>query len=145
MILVDANLLLYARDSGSEHHAAAITWLTRQLNGASRVGLPWESLTAFVRIATHPRVYDRPLTADEAWSQVEEWLGATPAWVPLPTERHGSVLGSLIRRHDIRGNLVSDAVLAALAVEHGLEICSADTDFARFPEVQWQNPLTRSA
>lgn len=141
MILVDANLLLYARDSSSGHHQAARDWLTGQMNGAARVGLPWASLTAFARIATHPRVYDRPLTADQVWDQVEEWLGAGPAWVPHPTERHAAVLGELVRRHDVRGNLVADAALAALAIEHGLEICSADTDFARFPEVAWSNPL----
>lgn len=141
MILVDANLLLYARDTLGDQHHAALRWLTEQLNGATRVGLPWPSLTAFVRIATHPRVYEQPLSAAEAWSQVEAWLEADPAWVPLPTERHGAVLGNLIRRHDVRGNLVSDAVLAALAIEHGLELCSAGTDFARFPEVRWRNPL----
>lgn len=141
MILVDANLLLYARDSRSDQHVPAREWLTDQLNGEARVGLPWASLTAFVRIATHPRVYENPLTADQAWGQVEEWLAAAPAWVPLPTERHADVLGELVRRHDIRGNLVPDAALAALAVEHGLELCSADTDFARFREVNWRNPL----
>ncbi len=141
MILVDANLLLYARDSRSPAHPVASAWLTDQLNGTTRVGLPWPSLTAFVRIATHPRVYDQPLTAHEAWDQVEEWLSATPAWIPLPTDRHTTVLGRLIRRHDVRGNLVPDAVLAALALEHGLELCSADTDFARFAEIRWHNPL----
>lgn len=141
MILVDANLLLYARDSSSGQHRAAERWLTDQLNGTARVGLPWQTLTAFVRIATHPRVYDRPLAAEEAWAQVEEWLAADPVWIPLPTERHGSVLGDLIRRHDVRGNLVPDAALAALAIEHGLELCSADTDFARFAELRWRNPL----
>lgn len=142
MILVDANLLLYARDSRSAHHEAARDWLTNQLNGDVRVGLPWASLTAFVRIATHPRVYDDPLTAGQAWDQVEEWLDAGPTWIPQPTPRHGAVLGEIVRRHDVRGNLVADAVLAALALEHGLEVRSADSDFARFPEVRWSNPLT---
>jgi len=141
VILIDANLLLYARDSQSDRHDRAREWLTAQLNGSARVGLPWASLIAFVRIATHPRVYDRPLTAKQAWSQVEEWLSAGTAWIPVPTQRHGSILGDLIRRHDIRGNLVTDAALAALAIEHGLELCSADSDFARFPEVKWRNPL----
>lgn len=142
MILVDANLLLYARDSRSEHHEAARDWLTDQLNDSARVGLPWATLTAFVRIATHPRVYIEPLTADQAWAQVEEWLAAGPAWVPLPTERHAAVLGELVRRHDVRGNLVTDAALAALALEHGLEVRSTDSDFARFTEVRWSNPLS---
>ena len=141
MILVDANLLLYARDTSSPWHVAAQRWLADRLDGAPRVGLPWQSLTAFVRIATHPRVYERPLTADQAWDQVEQWLAPAPSWVPVPGGQHGRILGELIRRHDIRGNLVPDAALAALAIEHGLELCSADSDFARFPEIRWSNPL----
>ncbi len=140
-MLVDANLLLYARDADSPFHDAAREWLVEQLCGPVRVGLPWQSLTAFVRISTHPRASLRPLTPDEAWQQVEEWLAAEPAWVPTPTARHVEVLGGLVRRHQLRGNLVADAHLAALAVEHGLRLCSTDTDFARFPEVAWTNPL----
>ena len=130
------------RDSSSTHHSIAREWLTDESDGETRVGFPWPSLHAFVRIETHPRVYERPPTAEEAWSQVGEWLAAAPAWVPLPTDRHGSGLGDLIRRYDIRGYLVADAALAALAIEHGLELCSADTDFARFHELRWRNPLT---
>lgn len=144
MILVDANLLLYAHDSNSPHHDDARRWLSDQLNGNSRVGLPWQSLIAFVRIATHPRVYANPLSSDEAWTQIEEWLAATPVWIPLPTERHASILGAMVREHDVTGALVSDAELAALAIEHGLELCSVDTDFARFPQLQWHNPLLDS-
>ncbi len=141
MILVDANLLLYARDESSEHHEKARSWLTTQLNGTNRVGLPWQSLTAFWRIATHPRVYAQPLTPSEAWAQIEDWLAAGPSWVPVPTQRHAAVLRSLVADHHVAGNLVPDAVLAALAVEHGLEVCSADTDFAAFTGLSWHNPL----
>lgn len=140
-MLLDANLLLCARDAESPHHDRARDWLTARLNGAVRVGLPWQSLVAFVRIGTHPRAYDRPLTPDEAWQQVRDWLSAETAWVPSPTDRHAEVLGELMGRYQLRGNLVSDAHLAALAIEHGLQICSADTDFARFSEVRWLNPL----
>ena len=140
-MLVDANLLLFAVDSRAPHHPRAAAWLTEQLNGDRRVGIPWESLTAFVRISTHPRASDRPLRPDAAWSFVEDWLAAPAVWIPTPTDRHATVLGSLIRDHQLTGNLVSDAHLAALAIEHGLEICSADTDFARFPEITWRNPL----
>lgn len=141
MILVDANLLLYARDSSSPQHRAAAAWLTEVLNGPARVGLPWASLLAFARIATHPRVYEQPLTAAQAWKQIDDWLAAPAAWIPQPTDRHAAVAGEIMRTCDVRGNLVPDADLAALAVEHGLEIRSADSDFAQFPQVAWRNPL----
>lgn len=140
-MLLDANLLLYARDEASGQHQAAREWLSEQLNGPARVGLPWPSLLAFVRIATHPRASASPLSPADAWLQVEEWLAAGPAWIPAPTERHAELVGGLVRRYELRGNLVPDAHLAALAVEHGLEVCSADTDFARFQEVRWRNPI----
>ncbi len=140
-MLVDANLLLFAVDETSRFHAVAADWLTKKLNGPGRLGLPWQSLGAFLRISTHPRAADNPLTPDQAWAQVEDWLAADPAWIPSPTERHADVLGSLVRSYDLRGNLISDAQLAALAIEHGLMVCSADTDFARFREVRWENPL----
>jgi uncharacterized protein len=78
---------------------------------------------------------------DQAWDFVEAWLAAATVWVPTPTERHADVLGGLIRRYRLAGNLVPDAHLAAIAIEHGLEVCSADTDFARFSEIRWRNPL----
>jgi toxin-antitoxin system PIN domain toxin len=140
-LLIDANLLLYAVDSASDHHARTAEWLTEQLNGDGRVGMPWESLAAFVRIATHPRASEQPLSPGDAWGFVEEWLAAPTVWVPLPTDRHAEVLGGLVRRHRIAGNLIPDAHMAALAIEHGLEVCSADTDFARFTEIRWRNPL----
>lgn len=140
-MLVDANLLLYARDSSSPEHDAAREWLEARLNGSTRVGLPWASLVAFLRVATHPRVYEQPLAAEDAWQQVADWLAAPAAWVPGPTAAHADVLGRLVRGHRVTGALVSDAHLAALAIEHGVELCSADTDFARFTELRWHNPL----
>jgi toxin-antitoxin system PIN domain toxin len=140
-MLIDANLLLYAVDASGPMHAVAARWLEEQLNGGRRVGLPWESLTAFVRIATHPRASAKPLKPAQAWRFVDAWLGLPTVWIPQPTERHVEVLGSLIARYQIAGNLVPDAHLAAIAVQHGLEVCSADTDFARFTEVRWLNPL----
>lgn len=140
-MLLDANLLLYAVHRGAAQHEAAIAWLTEQLNGSRRVGIPWQSLGAFLRIATHPRAFERPLTPATAWQRVGDWLSSPAAWVPEPGGTHAQILGELIEKHDIRGNLVPDAQLAALAIEHGLEVCSADSDFARFPEVRWTNPL----
>lgn len=140
-MVVDANLLLFARDQGSAQHEAAREWLTGVLNGGVRVGLPWASLLAFARISTHPRAYERPLSSADAWEQVEDWLEAPAAWIPSPTERHRELLGWLIQTHEITGNLIPDAHLAALALEHGVALCSADSDFARFTELRWVNPL----
>jgi toxin-antitoxin system PIN domain toxin len=140
-MLIDANLLLYAVDSTAPAHERAARWLSDQLNGDRRVGIPWESITAFLRIATHPRASDDPLKPEIAWRFVTDWLAMPTVWVPLPTDDHARVLGELVRRHQVAGNLVPDAHLAAIAVEHGLEVCSADTDFARFTEIRWRNPV----
>ncbi len=144
MTLIDANLLLYAANGQSAEHEVSSAWLEGQLNGRRRVGIPWESLTAFVRLATNPRVVPAPLSAREAWRFVEGWLSVPVAWIPIPTEQHADVLGALIVKYRITGKLVPDAHIAALAIEHGLEIYSADTDFARFTEIRWINPLARS-
>jgi uncharacterized protein len=140
-MLVDANVLLYAVHEQSPFHTAAQEWLAEQLNGPRRVGLAWQSLVSFLRIATHPRIFERPLTPADAWARVAEWLDVQVAWVPDPGERHASILGNLVVRHHVSGALVPDAELAALAIEHGLTIYSADSDFARFPEVEWHNPV----
>lgn len=140
-MLIDANLLLYAVDRSSPHHPAAAVWLTDQLNGSRRVGLPWQSLVAFLRVSTHPRASRRPLAPAEAWAHVADWLAVDVAWIPTPTAPHAHILAGLVAAHDLRGNLIPDGELAALAIEHGLVVCSADTDFARFSEVTWQNPL----
>ncbi len=141
-MLVDANVLLYAVDEQSRAHSAARNWLEEALNGSRRIGLPWQSLMAFVRIVTHPRALPTPLTPADAWSFVADWLDAPAAWVPQPGRGYREILGRLVCDLDLRGNLVSDALLAALALEHGLTIVSADTDFARFRELTWLNPLS---
>ena len=142
-MLVDSNLLIYAVDEQSAFHGEAAAWRTEQLNGPRRVGLPWQSLASFVRLTTHPRALPVPLTASQAWSYVTDWLDVADVWTPVPGRRHADILGALLTKYHVRGNLVPDAQLAALAVEHGLELCSADTDFARFAEVRWLNPLGR--
>ncbi|MSP60723.1 MAG: type II toxin-antitoxin system VapC family toxin [Myxococcales bacterium] len=141
MILVDANLLIYAHVASAERHQAARAWLDGKLNGTARVGLPWPSLLAFVRLVINPRVFARPEPIAKAWRQVEEWLGCDTVWIPEPTAHHGEVLGRLLREGGMRTNLVPDAHLAALAIEHGLTISSCDSDFARFSGVRWENPL----
>lgn len=140
-MLVDANLLIFAVNKQADQHQAAARWLTEQLNGPHRVGLPWQTLAAFLRIVTHPRAFPRPLQPAQAWQQVTDWLAAPVAWIPEPGSEYGRILGELIATYDVRGNLVPDAALAALALEHGLTIYSDDTDFARFRELRWENPL----
>ena len=141
MILVDANLLVYAATASLSQHGRALAWLDARLNSTAPVGLSWPSLLAFVRLVSNPRVFERPRPLPDAWSQVEAWLGCEPAWIPQPTEQHRDVLGRLIRTSVERSNLVADAHLAALAIEHGLVLCSTDGDFARFPGLRWENPL----
>jgi uncharacterized protein len=113
----------------------------QKLNGAARVGLPWPSLLGFLRIATNPRAFRSPLTMAAAWEQVSSWLSAEMVWTPEPTERHAGVLGKLLALPGVYGNPGPDAHLAALAIEHGLTLCSTDGDVARFPGLTWLNPL----
>jgi toxin-antitoxin system PIN domain toxin len=141
VILVDANLLLYAVNADAPEHELSKTWLDRALSGATRVGLSWPSLLAFVRLSSNPMVVRNPQTPAAAWQQVREWLGADVAWIPVPGERHADILGQLISLPMMSSRLVSDAHMAALAIEHGLTLCSTDGDFARFPGLKWQNPL----
>lgn len=143
VVLLDANILLYAVDQDSSLHAPARDWVEAALNGPRRVGIPWVSLTAFLRIATNPRAFRAPLPPVDAWSIVEVWLDAPAVWVPAPGRGHREILGRLVRDLDLRANLIPDAVLAALCIEHGLEMISADTDFARFTDLVWRNPLAR--
>lgn len=140
-MLIDANVLLYAADEASPFHEKAKAWLEANLNGLRRVGIPWESYRAFLRIATNPRALENPLRPGAAWELVEEWLDAPTTWVPQPSSGHRRLLGRLITQLDLRGNLVTDAVLAAYCIEFGLAIVSNDSDFARFTEIRWINPL----
>ena len=140
-MLVDANLLLYAVDRASVHHMHAQRWLDAALKDKRRVALPWQSLGTFVRIITNPRSSTNPLSAEQAWTCVKRWLDAEPTWIPPATERTAAILGELIVTHNVTANLVPDAMLAALAIENGLTIMSADTDVARFSEARWENPL----
>jgi len=141
VILVDANLLIYAVGRSFPQHERARAWLDEKLSGSAQVGLPWSSLLAFVRITSHPRVFGRPQTVSEAWRRVEAWLDCPSGWIPVPTERHREILGALLRGSATSADLVGDAHLAALAIEHGLILCSTDGDFARFPGLRWENPL----
>ena len=140
-MLVDANILLFAVDEHSRFHPTARHWLEETLRGAERVALPWQSLGAFLRLSTNSRVYPRPLAPEVAWAQVSAWLALDTVWAPNPGPSYAEILGRLLLRYDVRANLVPDAQLSALALEHGLSVYSADTDFARFTEIEWVNPL----
>jgi toxin-antitoxin system PIN domain toxin len=143
VILIDVNILVYATNSATSQHASAHEWLNRKLAETDRVGLPWASLLGFLRLATGTRIFPRALTMADAWTQVSRWLECEPVWIPQPTERHAETLGKLIAEPGVHSNLVPDAHLAALAIEHGLTLCSTDGDFARFPGLKWSNPLAR--
>ena len=141
MILVDANLLLYAANHAAPEHEQARSWLDENLNGTTRVGLPWPSLLAFVRIASNPIILRHPIRPADAWRQVKAWLACDVVWIPLPTTQHATVFERLLDPPAVTSRLIPDAHLAALAIEHGLTLCSTDGDFAKFPELRWRNPL----
>jgi uncharacterized protein len=141
MILVDANLLLYAEDSLSEHHQAARTWWDAQLSGAEPVCLCWPVLTAFIRIGTNVRLHRRPLTLGEAVERVQSWFDQPCVRIIYPGEQHWAIFQVMLRDGKAIGSLVSDAHLAAMAVEHNCILQSTDVDFARFKGLKWNNPI----
>lgn len=141
MILIDVNLLLYASIESFRQHEAAKEWLDGQLSGSPKVGMPWLSVLAYLRLSTNARIFKPPVSMAVAWQRVSAWLAAEPVWIPQPTERHAEVFGELLALPGVQGDLVPDAHLAALAIEHGLTLCSTDGDFARFQGLRWQNPL----
>lgn len=139
--MVDASLLVYAHVIDFEQHEAALEWLEAQLSSTPRLGLPWPSLLAFVRLVTNPRLFAEPESITGAWRQVTAWLDAASVWTPGPTGDHRAVLDDCLQASALRANDVPDAHLAALAVEHGLRLATTDGGFARFPRLQWFNPL----
>lgn len=140
MKVVDANVLLYAVDLNTEHHEASSQWLDQALGGRDTVGFTWMALTAFVRISTRIGLFPEPLTTADAMEQVRDWLAAPGARVADPTRQHVAVLGRLLSHTGSGGNLVSDAHLAAIALEHGADVVSYDADFHRFPELRSHRP-----
>jgi uncharacterized protein len=141
VILPDVNLLLYAYEEASPFHDRARAWLESMLSGHDTVGLSWTVLLAFVRLSTRARLYESSLAPAKAFDIVESWLAQPVAVVVHPTERHLAILRGLLEPLGTAGNITTDAHLAALAIEHGGEVCSADTDFARFRGLRWTNPL----
>ena len=141
MILVDANLLLYAYDPNAAEHEASRLWLEATLSGSALVRFSWLTLWGFLRIITNPRVFEHPLTIAEAEGHVSAWLAQPSAGILEPGERHWEILRQLARDGQATGPLVMDAALAAIAIEHGATLCTTDRDFARFPDLTWTNPI----
>lgn len=141
MILVDANLLLYAYHPRAEQHDKSRAWLEAVLSGPDLIRFTWLTLWAFIRIATNPRVFDRPLSVSEAEEAISSWLAQPASGILDPGERHWDILCALMRDGQTVGPLVMDAVLAAIAIEHGATICTTDRDFSRFSGLKWTNPL----
>lgn len=142
MILVDANLLLYAYHPRAEQHEKSRAWLEKALSGPEFVRFAWLTLWAFLRISTSPRVFERPLSPSEAEAAISSWLALPAVGILEPGERHWDILRDLVRDGQTTGPLVMDAVLAAIALEHGATLCTTDRDFSRFSRLRWTNPLT---
>ncbi len=140
MKLVDANVLLYAVNTDAERHEPSRRWLDRALSGDDTVAFAWIALLAFVRLVTKAGLFPQPLTVDQAMDRVHAWLAASPAVVVEPTADHPATLRRLLQDVGVGGNLVNDAHLAALALEHRCVVVSWDHDFSRFPDVRWQQP-----
>lgn len=145
MILVDANLLLYAHHPRADQHEASREWLEATLDGPDLVRFAWLTLWAFLRISTNPRVFERPLSTSEADATVSSWLERPVAGILEPGERHWEILRRLMRDGQTIGALVMDAVVAAIAVEHGATLYTTDRDFSRFAGLRWTNPLATTA
>jgi uncharacterized protein len=145
VILVDANLLLYAYNPRAAQHGQSRAWLESVLSGSDLVRFAWLTLWAFLRIATSPRVFERPLSVSEAEAAISAWLAQPVAGTLEPGERHWDILCGIVRDGQAAGPLVMDAVLAAIALEHGATVCTTDRDFLRFPGLKWINPLSPKA
>ena len=141
MILPDINLLVYAHDETSKCHAQAKLWWESQLNGSQLIGLSWVTVLGFIRLLTNPRIFQNPYTPAEILAIVKTWLEQPHVRMIDPAEQHFTLLAKLIEQIGTAGNLTTDAHLAALAMERGLVLQTADADFARFPGLKWNNPL----
>ncbi len=142
MTIIDANVLLYAYNADAPQHKAAAQWLASLLKSAEPIGLPWATVWAFIRISTNSRIWSHPRSTEDVFAIIREWL-AQPGVVLLnPGPLHAEILEKLVDDYGAIGPLVTDAVLAALAIEHGAVLASTDQDFRRFPDVRWVNPLS---
>jgi toxin-antitoxin system PIN domain toxin len=141
VIVLDANILLYAYDAASDQHVKARAWVEEALSGTDPVGLPWQSVTAFIRIVTNPRLSGMRFTPAEVVDLVDQWVTQPNVRLLGPGDHHWSFLRQMILEGQARGPLITDAQLAALTIEHGGMLCTTDRDFSRFPGLRWQNPI----
>ena len=141
MTVLDANVLLYAYHPRSDHHDRSRSWLEETLSSPTPVRLAWWTIFAFLRISTSPRIFEQPLRMSEASSIVSSWLAVATVSILEPGERYWEIFHGLLRAAQVSGPLVTDAALAALAIEHGATLCTTDRDFARFPGLRTFNPL----
>jgi len=142
VIVVDANLLIYSYDLDSAHHKKSLSWLEELLSGMEAVGLPWQSVSAFLRVITNRRLSGMRVTLEQAVQVVDEWLQQPNVQILGPADQHWSVLRRMILEGRASGPLVSDAEIAAITIEHGAVLHTTDRDFARFPGLRWKNPLS---
>ena len=142
MIILDANILLYAYDSASPHHAKARSWIEPAFSGASPIGLPWQTVGAFLRIMTNPRLPGERFSLTEAVQIVERWLEQPNVRLLAPGDDHWALFRQMIVEGQAPGPLITDAQLAALTIEYGGVLHTTDRDFARFPGLRWKNPLS---
>lgn len=141
MILVDTNILLYAEDSLNPLHEDARQWWDTQLSGEFPVCLCWSILTSFIRVSTNRQIFKKPLTVNQALMRVQSWIDQPCLRLINPTASHWQIFQTMLLGGQAKANLVVDAHLAALAVEHGCVLYSTDSDFSRFPKLKWKNPL----
>ena len=141
MIFLDANVLIYAVNEDAPLNRKTKRWLEFSLSGSETVGFSWNVLLAFLRLSTRPGLFRNPLTIAAACDVVDSWLDQSSATIVHPGPRHPRIFRDLLVPLGTGGNLTSDAHLAAIAIEHGAELCSFDADFARFPGLKWRNPL----
>ena len=145
MILPDLNVIVHAYNRGSASHRQASEWWETVLSSSRPVGLCWAVMLGFIRLATQRRIFREPLPVAAACDEVRAWLAQSQVVILEPGQRHASIVFDLLERLGTGGNLTTDAHLAAIAIEHQCELCSTDTDFARFPGLKWTNPLRRNA
>ncbi len=143
MTLLDANLLIYSFSSSSPHFDRAHRWLENLLSSPKAVGLAWATINAFLRVSTNPRAYAHPYTATEAAQIVSDLMERPTVYIMNPGERYWHIFRNLLVEAQVTSNLVMDAHLAALAIEHGALLCTTDRDFSRFPGLRWENPLQK--
>jgi hypothetical protein len=141
MRLIDTNLLVYSFAVSMPQHERARDWLDKTIRGIPRVGIPWPSILAFVRLVSNPRVFEHPVTITSAWEQAAAWLECESVWIPQPTDRHAEVLSEVLAQPGLAPNHIPDAHLPALALEHGLMVSTTDSDFRRFEGIAVENPL----